>query len=310
MVILFPKGKLEELLASSEETNADLTKKYLEALIKTKSPKNLKETLLRKFARLGNEEEVKKVIEIVKKENSHVALQVEYEFLKRKYFSAKSGKEKFRKELKRVLKELIILEKNPNELKKWFSESVRMGFPDLAYLSAKKLATLTRSPEWYENAFLYAVYSGRYEEAGKFVGKFKPTKEETYIPLYYYFVEKHRYRDALKIIKEYISKYPKDREKVKEELIIAYILNGQIDRAKEVLNEFARDKENKRKLVFTAIKKLIEVGAYEEAKRMIWKYLPLFKGDIKLLTGILRFSLQTGDAKFAARVAEEILRWE
>ena len=43
---------------------------------------------------------------------------------------------------------------------------------------------------------------------------------------------------------------------------------------------------------------------------MIWRYLKLFKGDKKLLTQLLKLLLQTGDARFAAKVAEEILREE
>ena len=62
LVILYPKDELENLLAMPEETNIDLTKKYLEALIKTKSPEELKESLLRKYAKVGTKSEVRRVL--------------------------------------------------------------------------------------------------------------------------------------------------------------------------------------------------------------------------------------------------------
>ena len=312
MVILYPKGKLEELLASPEETNVDLTKKYLEALIKAKSPEHLKVSLLRKFTQVGSENEVKKVIEIIRKDNPTLAYEFEYDLLKRKYFSKKEDKEKLRQEIKKVLTALILLEENPKKLERWFRESVSMNFPELAYLSAKKLANLTKSQGWYEEAFLYAIYSGKIYEAKKFVGKFRPTKKETFIPLYYFLIEQHRYDDALNLLKEYVRKFPQERKKVKKELMIAYFLTGRIKEGEKILNELVQGKgsKEKKKLILTSIRKLMEVGAYEEAKRMIWRYLKLFRGDKKLLTELLKLSLQTGDPRFAAKVAEEILREE
>ena len=310
MVVLFPRGRLEELLASPEETNLDLSKKYLEALIRAKSPEHLKETLLRKFARVGSEEEVRKVIQIIKRENPTLAFEVEYDLLKRKYFSQQRDKEKLRREIKKVLTALILLEDEPEALERWFRESVSMNFPELAYLSARKLANITNSQRWREEAFLYAIYSGKPQEAKQFVGTFKPTKKESYIPLYYYLLEKHRYRDALKLLEEYIKKYPDEKERVKRELMIAYFLSGRIAEGEKILRELVQGKgEKERKnLILTSVKKLMEVGAYEEAKSMIWRYLKLFKDDKKLLTELLKLSLQTGDPKFAARVAEEILK--
>ena len=312
MIVLFPKGRIEELLTSPEETNIDLSKKYLEALIRTKSPENLKVALLRKFAQVGNEEEVVRVIEVVKKENPKIALEVEYDLLKREYFSAKRNKEEIRRKIKGVLLSIMLLEENPEKLKVWFQESVSMNFPELAYLSARRIAQSTRSRRWYEEAFLYAVYSGKREEAKKLIGKFKPTKKETYLLLYYFLIEKHNYGKALRLLEEYITKYPKEREKIKKELMLAYFLSGKFREGERILDEIVMGKNGgeKEKLILTSIKNIMWVGAYEEAKEMIWKYLDLFKKDKKLLTEVLKLSLQTGDPKFAARVAERILREE
>lgn len=312
MIVLFPKGRIEELLTSPEETNIDLSKKYLEALIRTKSPENLKVALLRKFAQVGNEEEVVRVIEVVKKENPKIALEVEYDLLKREYFSAKRNKEEIRRKIKGVLLSIMLLEENPEKLKVWFQESVSMNFPELAYLSARRIAQSTRSRRWYEEAFLYAVYSGKREEAKKLIGKFKPTKKETYLLLYYFLIEKHNYEKALRLLEEYITKYPEEREKIKKELMLAYFLSGKFREGERILDEIVMGKNGgeKEKLILTSIKNIMWVGAYEEAKEMIWKYLDLFKKDKKLLTEVLKLSLQTGDPKFAAKVAERILREE
>ena len=185
-----------------------------------------------------------------------------------------------------------------------------MNFPDLAYLATKRLANLTESQRWYEEAFLYAIYSGNSMEAKKFVGKFKPTKKETYIPLYHFLIEQHRYQEALNLLQEYAIKYPEEREKVKKELMITYFLLGRIKEGEEILNELieGKGKEEKKKLILTSIKKIIEVGAYEEAKRIIWNYLRFFEKDREVLKELLKLSLQTGDPHFAAEVAEEIIR--
>ena len=310
MIVLFPKGRLEELLSSEEETNIDLSKKYLEALIRTKSPEHLRKTLLSKFARIGNEKEVRKVIETVKKENPKLALEVEYNLLKREYFLQKGNKESVRREIKKVLTALILLEDNPKELEKWFRESVSMNFPDLAYKASKKLAYLTKTPMWYEKAFLYAIYSGNYDDAKRYIGKFKPSKRETYLPLYYFLIQDHKYKEALNLLEEYIRKYPEERERVERELMIVYFLSGNIKKGEKILNKLIQKGKEKKVIIITSIRKLMEIGAYQEVKRMIKNYLHLFRGDKKLLTELLKLSLQTGDPRFAAQIAEEILREE
>jgi len=310
LVILYPKDELEELLASPEETNVDLTKKYLRVLIKTKSPEELKESILRKYAQVETESEFRKVLEMVKRSNPTLAYEFEYEFLKRKYFSESESKETLRREINGVLRNLILLESRPEKLELWFKESVSMNYPNLAYLAARKLANLTGSQRWYEEAFLYAIYSGNSMEAKKFVGKFKPTKKETYIPVYYFLIEQHRYQEALNLLQDYAIKYPEEKEKIKEDLMITYFLLGRIKEGEEILNELIEGKgeEEKKILVLTSIKKVMGVGAYEEAKGIIWRYLPLFKNDRRALKELLKLSLQTGDPYFAAEVAEEIVR--
>ena len=312
MVVFFPKGKIEELLLSSQETNKDLAKKYLGALIKVKSPENLKAVFLKKFAQIGSEEEVKKLIQKVKRENPKLSLEVEYIFLKQKYFSNKENKEFLIKQLRDTLSKLILLENNPEKLKEWFKESVSMNFPELAYLSAKKLAALTDSMSWYEEAFIYAIYTGKKEEAKKFVGKFKPLKRESYMLLYYYLVENHKYGDALRILEEFVKKYPNQRNEILKELMIAYFLAGKIRRGEKILEEIVKKETNEKreKLILISIRKLMQVGAYERAKKIIWKYIKEFKGNKRLLTELLKLSLQTGDPEFAAQVAEEIIREE
>lgn len=310
MVILFPRGRIEELLLSPEETNVDLSKRYLEALIRTRSPAHLKEALLRKFAQVGSEEEVKRVIEEVKKENPLLALEVEYDLLKREYFSKKQGRKEIRERMRAVLEKLITLDENPDRLRVWFWESVRMNFPGLAFVAAQKLARLTNSPEWYEEAFLYAVYSGRYEEAKRFVGKFKPKKRESYLLLYSYLLEEKNYTQALRLLTEYINRYPEEREKLRRELLTVLFLTGMFREGEKMLEELAKRPEEKKHLVLYVVKKLVELGAYAQAKVVIERYLSLFRGDRKALTEILKLSLRTGDPYFAAKVAEKILKEE
>jgi len=147
-------------------------------------------------------------------------------------------------------------------------------------------------------------------EAKKFVGKFKPTKKETYIPVYYFLMEQKRYQEALNLLQEYAIKYPDEKEKVKRELMITYFLLGRIKEGEEILNELIEGKgeEEKKMLILTSIKKVMEIGAYEEAKGIIWRYLPLFMNDRRALKELLKLSIQTGDPYFAAQVAEEIIR--
>ena len=312
MIVFFPKGRIENLLSSSEETNVDLTKKYLEALIRVKSPEHLKAVLLRRFAQIGSEEEVMELIRRIKKEDPKLALEVEYNLLKRKYFSGKENKRALRKRMRNVLRALIKLEDKRSRLVVLFRESVRMNFSELAYISSKKLAEITNSQRWYEEAFLYAVYTGKDEDAKKLIGSFKPTRKETYLILYYFLVEEHKYSEALNLLQSYIRRFPEEKGRVEKELMLAYFLSGKISEGERVLKKLLKKKgiREKRILILSSIRKLMEVGAYGEAKRMIERYLKLFKGDRKLLKEILRLSLQTGDPKFAARVAEEILKDE
>ncbi|WP_461828697.1 hypothetical protein [Aquifex sp.] len=310
MIIIFPQGRIEEILASPEETNIDLSKKYLEALIRTKSPSHLKEALLKKFAQVGDEEEVKRVIQEVKKSDPLLALEVEYDLLKREYFSKKKERERIRKQMRETLREILHLERRPEQLEIWFRESARMNFPELAYLFARKLANITNSPKWYEEAFLYAVYSGRYEEAKQLIGKFKPQKKESYLLLYHYLLEEGRYSEAYKLLIEYTKKYPTEREKLKREILIALFLAGKFEEGEEMLRTIAKEKEKRRKILLYVLKKLIAYGAYSQTKKVIERHLTLFLEDERALTEVLKISLQTGDPKFAAKIAERILEEE
>ncbi|NPB06982.1 MAG: hypothetical protein GXO03_05185 [Aquificae bacterium] len=298
--LFFPAGKLEEYLEQDAATNAELTRKYTEALLRVKSPSQIKLAVLRRYAYEGDEEKVLKLLKQVRKENPLEADELEYELLKRKYFSSKD--ETVRRRMRVLLYRLIKGAKDERELKRLYREALSMNFPELAFEAAYRLALKTGSPYWKEEAFLLALQLSKKEVVERLAGSFEPRKPETARALYYYYLAKGDWRRAL----YYLNKAGPAKE---EEKIVLEFLAGRDEEAlNELLALFQKNPDKAQKVLLETFRTLSYAGRQDEMRELIKSVLPLVKADERFYAEILKLALATGDAHFAAEVARLVAR--
>jgi hypothetical protein len=158
--VLFPKGRLEEIIVNSKEYNYELSRIYLERLLKIEFKPELLFSLVEKEMRLGNYEKALNFLESYKekllsrKKTKEEFLRYKYAILKAEFFSSKSPteKEKLKGEMKRILLALTNLG-GREILEEVFRESLSMDFPDVALEASERLALLTGELRWRQEAF-------------------------------------------------------------------------------------------------------------------------------------------------------------
>ncbi len=309
LVVLFPKGRLEELILKGEETNVDLTEKYIEALLKLKLPPEVKTALLRKYILEGEEKKVEELLARLKEESPERAYELEYLYLKRKFFSRRGDPEEVLGRIRKALSYMILRAGKREKLLWLYREALSFGFTDLAYLAAYRLAKVTGEERWYEVAFLHAWQLGKFREAGKLVGKFTPTRKETLLLLYLYYYQKRDYGRALTYLNLYLSK-ERGKKELYADLVALYFATGQEEKARSLLSSLLRETSRKEKEEFLlrVMRKLLGLGAYSVLKEFIERYALKFEGDKKFYEELVRAAMATGDPNFAADVAEEVAR--
>jgi len=303
MVAFFPAGKLEKYLEKDEGTNAELTRKYTEALMRVKSPAQIKKAILSRYAYGGEREKVLELIEEIRKENPKEADELEYQFLKGEFFRTKGKeREKIRRRMRVLLKRLLYYAQSPQELAFVYKESREMNFPELAFESAYRLAKLTGEDRWKERAFLLAYALGKKKAVEELAGTFRPTKRETFKALYYYYLSKGNWDKAL----AYLEKSGEGKEEMR---ILLEFLAGRSGEAKFRLLELAKREPEKAKKVFLeALRTLASSGKYGEMKELIREVAPLLGGGEDFYKELLKMALATGDPYFASWVAEEVAK--
>ncbi|RUM29885.1 MAG: hypothetical protein DSY32_02795 [Aquifex sp.] len=181
LFLLFPKGKLEELLFSEKIVNLDLRIKYLESLINIEKRPEYFVALAQNYARAGNYSEaykyLRKLENIYPQEKERI-LKTKYFILKAKFFSLKeeSKKREIKKEIDKTLTLLARKESSLKELEWIFKESVRMNVPEAVYIAMDKLLInkeegRSKRKELIKTAVKIALWNNRYDLAKKIIRK-------------------------------------------------------------------------------------------------------------------------------------------
>jgi len=305
LILLFPAGRLEELILTRKEMNVELTEKYIEALLRLRLPQDIKEALLRKYILEGDEEKVEKLLAKLKEDNPERAYELEYLYLKRKFFETAEEKEKVIKKLKGVLTVLVLNTQDPLRLEQLYRDALSFNFSEIAYRISLKLAKLTGKKKWYEEALILAWRKGDYPEAGKLLKKFNPSRKESLLIAYLYYRKKGNYREALKYLEKYINSSG-DRS-FKKDLILLYLITGKYEKAYGILREVKGTKLEKA-LIKAVLRELLWLRAYKSLKKFIKDYALTVEGDREYYRFLLKLALETGDPYFASEIAIRIAK--
>jgi hypothetical protein len=309
LYLLFPEGKIEYWIVKAEKSNnIDLTKKYIEALLRVKAPTQLKLKILEIYAAIGTDKEIKKIIAQIRKKNPVEALKLEFLYYEGKYKRAKyeADRELLKRKMELVLKEIVTISNNLYLLQFAFKKAILYGFPKIALAAAQKLVLITGQENWVEELFDIAYINGRYDIMEIYAYKFKPTKPLTYLAYYALELRKRNFKAALYYLNRYIAlKGGKVGVELKQDLAVLLIATGRVN---EGLNLLRRYFKNRQKLYLFVMKRLLDLGAYTALKRFIEGYALKVSGNSEYYSEILKIALATGDTEFAHRVAIQIAK--
>ncbi|GEM_PF-2498691 len=163
-IIVFPKEKLSQILLTQEDYNLDLSRLYLEKLLKIEFNPKLFSLLVEKDIKLGRYDEAYELIDkylrhINSRKTKTFLLQLKIKLLVSKYFSVKSKKEKekIKEELHALLKNYIREFQGLEDYKFTYEKATAFGFKDVAFLSCRRLAELTGEETYYKELVTLAL---------------------------------------------------------------------------------------------------------------------------------------------------------
>ena len=313
MVVLFPGWTLRDLLFHEEGVNLRLHVKYLEALAEIRPSPEILEALALSYAQLGRREKVSEIVKALEHYPGarYRAIRIEYEFLKRDYFSAGSEEEKkdIKKRLEALLRDMVRLSSDEETLKWIFRESVSMNAGYVSFLSAKELALTTGDRKWVREAMTRAFYLGRYKDVVLLGEKYKADDSSSLIMMFRSYYQLRDYKKAYIYLKLYLDKNPQDLHRFTDELIWLTAKVGK-DPVSLILDMIRKtpSKQDRKGLIRKAIEYSLGTGNYSLAKKLISRHATSFVSDKDFTNFIIRSALATGDPEFAGEIAERIAR--
>ncbi|WP_456460146.1 hypothetical protein [Desulfurobacterium sp.] len=172
---LFPGGEITEtILSGKENLNFGLSRVYIESLLRIKKDPKLIMVLIKNDIKSGNIKEAEKFLKELEKMGSipvsrRELLKIKLAILEEKYSqAAPNEKNAIKKQIKKTLKYLALTNFDPETVKNIYTESLKFGFADIAYLAADKLTNMGKdSVNWHKKALKLAVILKNYDEAFK-----------------------------------------------------------------------------------------------------------------------------------------------
>lgn len=200
MVLLYPKGKIENLILNYKDYNIDLGNIYLENLTRINKDPNLRLLLAQRYAQIGN---IKRSEEILRElENTELrdkVLMVRYERLKFLYFSTEDPETKkmYKQSMREMLEHLHKISYDLRELEKIHTESISMGLIDVALKTSIKISKLKDDEDihWLKIVYKNALATENYQVALKYCALLKAKDRENYL---FWLREEYRIASGLK----------------------------------------------------------------------------------------------------------------
>ncbi len=184
--------------------------------------------------------------------------------------------------------------------------------PQKAYPYCKKALQKLPSPSVFEDTISMYVRAHDIKDAiyvGELYKQRYPDSKRPYIDLYTLYTMGHYHKQAKETLEEALKKFPQDNF-FAVNLITTYLHDGEIEKAKEILNRFLTFKNEDKKEIFYYIKANIELAEQNQDKAI--EYLkkaielkPDFEEAINLLADIYD---QNGEYQKEQKLYEEILQ--
>ena len=224
--LLFPMGKIEELIFNAPDFNIELSEIYLRNLIKVNPDTRLKLAIAQRYIKTGKIDMAYDILvslrnlknpDLIKR-----SLGLEYEILKWKYLWAKDEAQKalIKKQIVHCVKKRIIFVSSAKALFPLFDELISFEMPRLAMLVAKRIFALkgkkdARLLEKLADAFLwkgeYKKSITLYEEIIS-IQKEASEKKKMFKKMVRILMWNKDYKDLKRIIPKYISQFSDDED--------------------------------------------------------------------------------------------------
>jgi len=311
-VVLFPKGKLEQLLPLSTDINLDLSLAYYQAILKTNPSDKIYEAIIQSYIKIGDTKSAVDLAEEFQRKNPNnpETIWLRYQLLKAEFFSQKdeSQKEKIKAQMETLLSEYVRLKSDQEVLVKVFKETESMYMPRLAYSTSKLLAIRTKDLFWIKKAYHYSIAFKDYTTAWELVKILVEKEGESWVEE----ATKIGFlvgdtKKALEYAKLFYDKLPtQERIKLVKEIIDSQLTEKNYLSFRETMLEtFPLSPEQRLYLEKEVMKRALWAKDYETLKQLILHNLYLSRtSEYRIF--LLELALATGDSKFARDVAEKI----
>ena len=310
--VFFPKGKIEKFLSSPEDTNYELSRIYLEKLLKISPTPQLLSILIEREIGLGNYRDALKTLDkyrevFIKTGKEEEYLKLRYKILKKLYFFKrdKSERKKIKLEMERILEK--IAEKGALKDKEFvYREAVSMDMPKLALKTSEEIALQTGEKIWYRRALKLALALKKWNEALKIVNQIA--------------------EEDPKFLKEglIISQTAKDKESFRKfaqkliesgkftlkdlKSIVFFELSQRNYSSAEEFCMRALKKRTDRNTVSFCLKVALWTKDYREVRRIIEESLNRFKNDREMLEEFLKVARMVNDRELQLKLADRLLQ--
>lgn len=310
--IFFPKGKIENYITSPYDTNYQLSRLYLEKLLKIEFKPQLVFLLVERELKIGNYGEALSILNEYKEKlknsgNWEQFLKEKFKILKLMYISkGKYWKSKeVKREIENVLRKILRIGKKKEALFV-YREALELDIPELRLEAIERLAELTGSKKWYREALTVAVVLKKWKVAMKISEKLIESNP--------------------RLLKEaiFIAKNSGEREKLKQfalqivrsgkftykdlETVIWIVLSEKNYKELEAVCRTAIREKPEAKIVLTCLKAALWTKNYRMAKEIIKENLKRFSENPAVLEEFLKTARMINDPKLQLEIADKLLK--
>jgi len=226
--LLFPMGKIEELIFNAPDFNIELSEIYLKNLIKVNPNTRLKLAIAQRYIKTGKIEIAYDILTSLRNLKNpglrSQALDLSYEILKWRYLWAKDRLQRdyIKKQIARCVRKRLIFISDANLLEPLFNDLISLNMPHLAMLVAKKIFLIrgkknTKMLRKLADAFLWqgeykkSIYL--YEEIIS-VQKKTEEKEKTFRKMARILMWNKDYKELKRILLKYMPKFLNDEDMI------------------------------------------------------------------------------------------------
>ncbi|WP_448587962.1 hypothetical protein [Thermocrinis sp.] len=310
--LIFPRGKLEELLPISADINLDLSLAYYQALLRVEPSDQIYEAVVQSYLRLGETQKVLELVEEFHRKNpdNPETLWLKYQLLKGQYFSQEDEKQKERikAEMEALLFRYISLRPDVQNLVKVFGEAESMYMPKLAHGTSTILARRTEDVYWAKKAYYYSIAFKDYRNSLDFIDILLEREGEVWLEEA--ITVSLLVGDVQKAFEYAKIRYDKldvrERTRLIKKLIDHQLTErNYLEFRETMLKTFPLSSDQRLYLEREVMKRALWAREYDVLKKLILENLYLSK-SLEYRIMLIELALATGDPGFAKEVAKKL----